>query len=185
MAFPKGTSYGLFSIVGIVMFFALGMMPNLASGSHSHLMCKQQMGERVCAVDMRTGQCTHVWSNRDSANPMFACQRFVGHDTGRVDRTKLYCRDFGMYTCAVSRTHGQCTLSWSRRDHHDPMWQCEKYLGKRQSNYDPRNYVCKTRGDSVCAQDIRTGQCTHEWNRRDSYDPLASCQRFLNSQRRL
>jgi hypothetical protein len=184
MAFLKGSHFSLFSIFGAFVFFAGVIAPQLANASHSNLSCKA-MGDRVCAVDLRTGQCTHVWSKRDSADPMFACQRFTGHNVGRVNKANLYCRDFGSQVCAVSVIHGQCTISWSKRDHYDPMWHCENYLGRRQSNYDPRNYVCKVRGDSVCAQDIRTGQCTHEWNRKNSYDPLGSCQRFLNRKRLL
>ena len=37
------------------------------------------------------------------------------------------------------------------------------------------NKVCRNMGNSVCAQDTRTGQCTHSWDNRDGVDAMRAC----------
>ncbi len=93
----------------------------------SNYYCRN-FGSRACAVDSRTGQCTHAWTRDNSTDPMFSCEKFLGHGNGRVDKSNYTCSKTPTGACARNLRTGQCTHSWSSREFSNPMWSCQKYL---------------------------------------------------------
>ncbi len=144
-------------------------------------LCKN-FGNSVCAVKKATGQCTHSWSKDDVSDPMFFCKKHIGLSKGQKNNSSNYfCKDFGGYVCAVNKKHGQCGASWDKDDVTDPMYFCLKHLGQAQTKtIDKSNYRCKKTGNGVCAQNLKTGQCTHQWTNKDHDNPMYQCQKYLN-----
>lgn len=42
----------------------------------------------------------------------------------------------------------------------------------------PNNYECIRRGSNYCLRDLRTGQCTLNFDEDDYSDPRAACERY-------
>jgi len=135
----------------------------------------------VCAVSVKTGQCTHEWSNDDSGNPMFHCQKFTGQKVSNFNKANYFCRNHGDYVCAASKITNQCTHSWGQDDHNDPMWSCRKFLGLETSSFNKSNFQCKKTATGACAQSKVTGQCTHAWSSDDHHDPMWACNKWLKN----
>lgn len=165
----------LLAIVGLAAAWSTS-----ANAARANLICRDQ-GSYACAQDIRTGQCTHSWSRRDSDNPMYSCRIFTGEVSNVVDRRNYQCSGDSSRACARSLRTGQCTHSWTNGDGMgDAMAQCRRWMGIGQRPIDRSNYQCSAAGaDSVCARDIRTGQCTHEWKRKDGGDPWFQCRNWL------
>lgn len=136
-------------------------------------------GAYVCTRNMETGQCTQAWSKSDGGNAAYSCKQYIGIKVSNYDPNNYYCKQYPAYVCAVSKTHGQCTQTWDNNDG-NPMYACQKYLGLVPTKVDKSNYRCvKTAmGSAVCAQNIKTGQCTHTWTDKDG-DPMFACKKFL------
>ncbi len=89
------------------------------------------------------------------------------------------CKDMGGGTCAVNKSTGQCTHSWSNDDGEDSMYFCKKFIGEVKSHYNTANYTCAKVTNGVCAKSISSGQCTHVWKKKDGGDPLFFCKQHL------
>ncbi len=87
-------------------------------------------GHYVCAVDGRTGQCTHSWSRSEFDNPMFQCRKFTGQGVGAIDKSGYRCRKGPSWVCAEKISTGQCTHQWRTSEYDNPMWMCKKWLGR-------------------------------------------------------
>ncbi len=53
------------------------MNPNMGRVDRSNYVCTGD-SQRVCAKDIRTGQCFHVWTARDGGDPWFFCRKWIG-----------------------------------------------------------------------------------------------------------
>ena len=162
-------------ILALPLLFALNAEAKVQANGY---MCKNT-GNGVCAVKLSTGQCTHQWEQGDGGNPMFHCKKFIGIKVSNFNKSNYYCRDHGGYVCAASKKTNQCTHSWDQDDHNDPMWSCRKFLGLEKSNFDKSGFQCKKTAGGYCAQSLKTGQCTHEWNNDDHPNPEWSCNNWL------
>ncbi len=142
-------------------------------------VCKQQ-GDSVCAMSKRTGQCTHQWDRGDGGDPMFFCKKYIGlNPGGSVNWSNYYCKDMGDYVCAVSKIHGQCGASWSKRDGGDAMYFCQKQLGLIKRVPKKGRYTCRDMGNYVCAVSNATGQCTNTWETKEG--GMHQCLKFINN----
>lgn len=105
--------------------FGGGVSSNYNPGNY---YCRN-FGSRVCAVDSRTGQCTHNWSRKDFKDPMFSCLKHLGHGPAKVDWSNYTCRITPSTVCAQNLQTGQCTRHWKKSDYQDPMRECHRLVG--------------------------------------------------------
>ncbi len=96
----------------------------------SNYKCKR-VATGACAVDSRTGQCTHVWKEKDGG--MFQCKKWTGEFTSRpVDKNSYYCRRTPKGYCAVKKATGQCTFEWSNKEEQGAAkYRCEQWIARR------------------------------------------------------
>ena len=141
-------------------------MMGLSSMASAKYTCKKT-ASGVCAQSVKTGQCTHSWNQDDVSNPMWHCKKFTGQIQSSFNKANYYCKKQSDYVCAASKKTGQCTHAWSKDDGGDPMWRCQKFLGLVKTNFDKSNFTCKKNASGYCAQSLKTGQCTHQWNNED------------------
>jgi hypothetical protein len=116
---------------GDPMFFCKKYIGQRVSNyNRANYTCKST-GSDVCAMDIRTRQCTHSWSSDDHTSPMRACKRHLGQVTSSFDRSKYRCSNTGGGVCARSIVTNQCTHSWDRDDTPNPMYACKLFLSKK------------------------------------------------------
>lgn len=102
----------------------LGVIPSKVD--RAPYSCKRT-SNGACAVDSRTGQCTHSWRSGEDSNPMDSCRRWMGLGPKKIDRTGFFCRKSGSSYCAVNPRTNQCTHSWNQRDG-DARGECERFI---------------------------------------------------------
>ena len=103
---------------------------------------------------------------------------FIGF--GAVASAAEYeCANYGDFVCAKNLSTGQCTHSWDNEDGGNPMFFCEKFIGKQTSSASKSNMYCKDMGDFVCAKNLSTGQCAQTWADEDGA-PMFRCEKYLN-----
>lgn len=84
--------------------------------------------------------------------------------------------------CAQNTENGKCAHHWSPDDNHDPLWACHNFLGRAPSIFNKGNHRCRNTGDdSWCAQDVRTGECTHLWVPDESENPEWECKSWVQN----
>ncbi len=94
---------------------------------------------------------------------------------------KYTCKQTGDSVCVVNNYTGQCTHSFSREDHGNPMYACRAFIGEIDTRVNRNNYYCDGNRDRACARSKIHGQCTHEWTSRDGGgDAMYQCQRWMN-----
>jgi len=159
--------------------FVLTLMFISAQANAQYTTCRSSGGS-VCAVNARTNQCGPSWDRDNGGNPMFFCNKFIGERVSNYNRANYFCKKRGDYVCAVDRRTNQCTHSWNREDHSNPMRSCKRHLGQETSSFNRSKYRCSNTGGGVCARSIVTNQCTHSWDREDVQNPMFACKKFLS-----
>lgn len=163
-------------ILASLLFSLFGLSSASASTTgRAHLQCRD-MGSSVCAVNTRTGQCTHSWSHRDGQDARRACLVYTGQIETRVDRSNYSCSGSADRACARSHRTGQCTHEWTSEDG-NALSQCRRWMGLERTTIDRSNLQCRHTGNGACAVNLRTGQCTHSWANRDG--GMDSCLRWI------
>lgn len=90
----------------------------------------RNFGSRVCAVNEATGQCTHTWRRGEYADPMFSCEKFLGHGPSKVDFSNYKCSKTPSSVCARNLSTGQCTHHFTKRNYDNPMAACKRFLNQ-------------------------------------------------------
>ncbi len=155
----------------------VGLTPLFAQADE----CRQS-GSSVCAISSSTGQCHREWRFGRDENPMYQCMRYLGKIENRVDRTTHTCRKSGDSVCAVHPRTNQCTQEWSKKKDGDPMFHCQRYIGKGPAPIDHTGYVCRSNGAGVCAIHPKTKQCTRSWTEKEyGNGAMARCLRHIRN----
>lgn len=162
-----------------LMVFVLGtMITGFTTSAFAAYVCKKQ-ASGACVQNLATGQCAQSFTKKNYDNPMAACERALGATSASYDPKDYTCRDFGSRVCAVNKNTNQCTHSWNRGDHANPMFLCQKFTGNGPKPINKSNFECKQYPSRVCAKDLRTGQCTHQWKSGEYSNPMRMCLKWI------